>query len=145
MNPSDWNNILSTVIENQNTEVRTSSRILDMSLKSKGYNIQRLGRLVVMKNEPKMFWSTEILPLDEDEFDDHEEDDSIIPDKFKRLISKDKSSGSGCATSSSEFRIENDEESNDEDEEKIIVVNDVDDAEWWTMVGCFSKVYYFCI
>lgn len=137
LNPADWNIALSTALDATNMNVRTGLRALKLMLKMKGNSLQELGNVLVMKNMAKMFWKGQALVDDEDEFIGHREGPDDIPVKFKPLISKEKSVGSGCATSAADIKFDDDEDHRS----PVFVSPDMDDDDWWTMVGqmIFSK------
>lgn len=141
VNPTDWNNIIVNVLSAKVAEEDSSTRGLDLSLKTRNTKLNNLGRLKITKTKANMAWGASD-DDDDDDFsndDDEEEGDTgHVPKTFKRLISKQKESRSGCATSTKEMKssIDND----DDDDNSHVFVSEMEESEWWTMVMTVSGV-----
>ncbi|KAK2579358.1 hypothetical protein KPH14_008307 [Odynerus spinipes] len=129
MNAVDWNNVLANVLAAHNTQSQETSQSLDLSIKSKTSKLENLGSVTVKKNAAKIHWAEED---EDDEQDDAENDD--VPEAFEKLISEEKGKRTGCATKEMKMLHE------DEQDTTHVLVSEMDDNEWWTMVGTVSGV-----
>lgn len=137
MNSVDWNNILSNVIISHNAESQEAPQSLDLLIKKKGSKLDNLGNVIVKKNEVKVQWEED--NDDDDKNDDNnnnddDEDDDGIPDVFEKIISEEKGTPVGCATKEMKMLHEHEHDSTH------VLVTEMDDNEWWTMVGTVSGV-----
>ncbi|XP_397545.2 uncharacterized protein LOC409096 [Apis mellifera] len=138
INPVDWNNVLSNVIADYAKESQSNTAFLDLSMKVKAGELQSLGSITILKDKVKLHWGDENEEKDEEDDDDadNDEDTNEMPKEFKKLISKEKGTKVGCATTPKEIKLlhEND------DEDAQVLVSEMDNSEWWTMVGTVSGV-----
>lgn len=126
MNAVDWNNVLSTTLAAHNTQSQETPQTLDLLMKRKNSKLENLATISVKKNTAKIHWS--------EEAEDDEQDEDDIPEIFEKIITEEKSTRAGCATK--EMRMLN----NDEQDTTHVLVSEMDDSEWWTMVGTVSGV-----
>ncbi|XP_003491720.1 uncharacterized protein LOC100750161 [Bombus impatiens] len=145
VNAVDWNNVVSNVIAGHAKESQSSVASLELSMKVKASDLQTIGTIVVSKNKVKLHWGDDDDndgdkddddEKDDDKDDDNEDDEDEMPKAFKKLISKEKGMKTGCATTPKEIKMlhEND------DETAQVLVSEIDNTEWWTMVGTVSGV-----
>lgn len=125
------------------TEEDTSSKSLDLSLKTRYSKLTPLGRMKVTKGKANMAWGTSEDDDDDDFSDDDEEEGDVghVPKLFKKLISKQKESRSGCATSTKEIKSTLDDD--DDNENSHVFVTEMEESEWWTMVRLILFFYLF--
>ncbi|KAL2737653.1 uncharacterized protein V1478_001739 [Vespula squamosa] len=131
MNSVDWNNILSNVLISHNIESQDAPQSLDLLIKKKGFKLENLGSVIVKKNSVKIQWEEED---DDDDDDDDDGKNDDIPDAFEKIVSEEKGTRSGCATKEMKMLHEN------EHDTTHILVSEMNDSEWWTMVGTVSGV-----
>lgn len=131
----DWNNVLSNVIADYAKESQSNTAFLDLSMKVKAGELQSLGSIVILKDKVKLHWGDDDESEEKDEEDDddadNDEDKNEMPKEFKKLISKEKGTKVGCATSPKEIKLLHE----DDDEDAQVLVSEMDNSEWWTMVG----------
>ncbi|XP_017887752.1 uncharacterized protein LOC108629520 [Ceratina calcarata] len=151
VNPVDWNNVLSNVIADHMKESQSSATSLELSMKVKAAELQTLASISVHKNKIKLRWGDEDDDDDkddddkddddDDEDDDDDDDDdkkdkNEMPKAFKKLITKEKGTKTGCATTPKEIKLLHE----DDDEAAQVLVSEMDNTEWWTMVATVSGV-----
>ncbi|XP_015606713.1 uncharacterized protein LOC107273245 [Cephus cinctus] len=152
VNLPDWNSALTKALSAQNAESQKATRTLSLSIKSRDSVLENIGKLVVKKDVAKIIWKTEKDDDDDDNDDDDQDDDAApgkkskddkidddhdaLPEVVKKIIINNKDSKTGCATTPKEVKILREE---DEDDARV-VVSEMDDSEWWTMVGTVSGV-----
>ncbi|XP_012288828.1 uncharacterized protein LOC105704314 [Orussus abietinus] len=136
LNPVEWNNVVEGATSKQNTDSTTGSRTLELFMKGSSPTVEELGKIVVNKGAAKIYWRGQEVGSDEDD-DDSEEESDAIPKTLKKVLAKGKDVRSGCATSGKEIKTLTED---DEQEAAHIVVSEMDDSEWWTMVGTVSGV-----
>lgn len=111
-------------------------------MKTKSAELQTLGAVVVHKNKVKLHWGgqdggdNDDEKKDDEEDDDDADDEEEMPKAFKKLITKEKGTKTGCATTSKEMKLLHE----DDDQAAHVLVSEMDDTEWWTMVS--SLEYY---
>lgn len=127
MNSVDWNNILSNVLISHNIESQDAPQSLDLLIKMKGSKLENLGSVIVKKNSVKIQWEEE--DDDDDDNDDDNGKNDDIPDAFEKIVSEEKGTRSGCATKEMKMLYENGHDTTH------ILVSEMDDSEWWTMVS----------
>lgn len=131
---------MSNVIAGHAKESQSSAASLELSMKVKASDLQTIGTIVVSKNKVKLHWGDDDDndddkddddEKDDDKDDDNEDDEDEMPKAFKKLISKEKGMKTGCATTPKEIKMlhEND------DETAQVLVSEIDNTEWWTMVS----------
>lgn len=150
VNPVDWNNVLSNVIADHEKETRGGATSLELSMKVKAAELQTIGSISVHKNKVKLRWGDgdddddkddddKDDDDDDDDDDDEDEDDddkNEMPKAFKKLITKEKGTKTGCATTPKEIKLLHE----DDDEAAQVLVSEMDNSEWWTMVATVSGV-----
>lgn len=142
VNSVDWNNVLSSVLASHATEAQATPQSLSLSIKTKtAREMEELGRVLVRKGKAKLVWAGQNPNDDDDDDDDAEDaddDDDVdgMPKQLKKLISKEKGVKTGCATATKEIKLLHDED----DEAAQVLVSEMDDSEWWTMVCTVSGV-----
>ncbi|XP_034177174.2 uncharacterized protein LOC117602802 [Osmia lignaria lignaria] len=150
VNPVDWNNVLTNVLADQAKESQSVPSSLELSMKVKAAELQTLGSIVVNKNKVKLHWGNEDDDDDDDkdgdddddddEDDDDDDDDGEMPSMFKKLITKEKGTKTGCATTPKQIKLLHDDDDDDDDEATRVLVSEMDDSDWWTVVGTVSGV-----
>lgn len=116
-----------------NIESQTASRFLDLSVKTKTSNLERLGSVIVRQNRTKVYWG-------EGKWDEKEEDNvegteespvasesDDMPYTFRRLLNQENELLTGCATTFKEIK------KLDKEDSDAVLVSGMND-EWWTMV-----------
>ncbi|KOC67033.1 hypothetical protein WH47_11686 [Habropoda laboriosa] len=142
VNAVDWNNVLSNVIADHVKEAQSTAASLELSMKVKASELQTLGTLVIHKNKVKLHWGDEENGEDgkdgdnDDDDDDDDDEEEEMPKAFKKLITKEKGTRTGCATTPKEIKLLHE----DDDEAAQVLVSEMDNSEWWTMVGTVSGV-----
>ncbi|KZC08308.1 PREDICTED: uncharacterized protein LOC107186556 [Dufourea novaeangliae] len=137
VNPVDWNNVLSNVLTGYAKESHTTAMSIDLSMKVKAADLQSLGTVAVEKNKATLHWGDEDSNDDDDDDDDDDDHNGEeMPNIFKKLIAKEKGTRTGCATTAKEIKLMHEE---DEDAAQVLV-SEMDNSEWWTMVGTVSGV-----
>ncbi|XP_031827987.1 uncharacterized protein LOC116424994 [Nomia melanderi] len=141
VNPIDWNNVLSNVLAEYTKESQSDPMSMVISIKTRAGSLMHLGSVVVQKNKATMHWGDDDSKDDDDDDDDDEDDDddkddNVMPNVFKKLIAKEKGTRTGCATTAKEIKMLHDED----DDAAQVLVSEVDNSEWWTMVGTVSGV-----
>ncbi|XP_066589667.1 uncharacterized protein [Prorops nasuta] len=141
INSSDWNNAIRNVVSSHNAEVQSSPRSLSLSMKTKGRKLEEIGSVTVRKNSAKILWKGR--EVDDDDKDDEDDgDNDVMPESVRRIMAREKKgSKSGCATTTKEIKMLHDKDGNDDDDDddddketSHVVVSELDDSEWWTMV-----------
>lgn len=130
MNPVDWNNVLANVLATHNAQSQEIPQSLDLLIKSKASKLENLGSITIKKNGVKIHWAEE----DENDEQDDDDDGNNIPDAFEKIISEEKGTRAGCATKDMRMLHEDDHDTTH------VIVSEMDDSEWWTMVGTVSGV-----
>ncbi|XP_043585946.1 uncharacterized protein LOC122569254 [Bombus pyrosoma] len=145
VNAVDWNNVVSNVIAGHAKESQSGAASLELSMKVKASDLQTIGTIVVSKNKVKLHWGDDDDndgdkddddEKDDDKDDDNEDDEDVMPKAFKKLISKEKGMKTGCATTPKEIKMLHESD----DETAQVLVSEIDNTEWWTMVGTVSGV-----
>lgn len=143
VNPVDWNNVLSNVLAEYTKESQNAAMTLDISIKKKAAELMRLGSVVVHKNKASLHWGDDDDDDkdgddddDDDDDDGDDDDDNVMPAVFKKLITKEKGTKTGCATTAKEIKMLHEED----DDAAQVLVSEMDNTEWWTMVGTVSGV-----
>ncbi|CAK9797841.1 hypothetical protein ANTQUA_LOCUS1363 [Anthophora quadrimaculata] len=143
VNAVDWNNVLSNVIADHVKESQSTAASLELSMKVKASELQTLGTISIHKNKVKLHWGSDDDDDDNDKDDDDDDDDNDddddeeeMPKAFKKLIAKEKGTRTGCATTPKEIKLLHE----DDDEAAHVLVSEMDNTEWWTMVGTVSGV-----
>lgn len=137
MNAVDWNNVVSNVIAGHTKESQSGAASLELSMKVKASDLQTIGTIVVSKNKVKLHWGDDDDndgdndEEDDDNDDDKEDDEDVMPKAFKKLISKEKGTKTGCATTPKEIKMLHE----DDEETAQVLVSEIDNTEWWTMVS----------
>ena len=141
VNAVDWNNVLSIVLADYVKDSQSTPMSLDLSMKVKAAELQAVGTVAVQKNKAKLRWGDED-SMDDDDDDDKDDDDENdddgddMPNMFKKLITKEKGTRTGCATTPKEIKMLHKED----DDDAQVLVSEMDNTEWWTMVGTVSGV-----
>lgn len=140
VNPVDWNNVLTNVLADHAKQSQSTTASLELSMKVKAADLQTLGSIVVSKNKVKLHWGDDDDDDDDDKDDDDEDDDDDdgddMPGMFKKLITKEKGTKTGCATTPKEIKLLHE----DDDDAAHVLVSEMDDSDWWTVVGTVSGV-----
>ncbi|KAF3424020.1 hypothetical protein E2986_13701 [Frieseomelitta varia] len=155
VNAVDWNNVLSNVIADHAKESQSNAGSLELLMKAKASDLQTIGTIAVGKNKVKLHWGDDDDDKKDDDNDkkdddddddedddddsddeDDEDDEDKMPKTFKKLISKEKGTKTGCATTPKEIKMLHE----DDDEAAQVLVSEMDNTEWWTMVGTVSGV-----
>ncbi|XP_029169309.1 uncharacterized protein LOC114939221 isoform X2 [Nylanderia fulva] len=139
INPLDWNHVVSNMSLTHNIESQTASRFLDLSVKTRTSNLERLGSVIVRQNRTKVYWSEGKWDEKEDNVEETEEsriarESDDMPYTFKRLLNQENELLTGCATTVKEIK------KLDEDASKAVLVSGMEDDEWWTMIYTISSV-----
>jgi len=124
--------MVSNILMTHKAESEAESKFLDLSMKKKTNNLERLGGIIVRQNKTKIYW-------DESKADDEEEDvmeknyeaskSNDVSYMFKELLKEEKELRSGCVK-----EIKN-EKSN---ETTRVLISGMDDDEWLTTVTFFD-------
>ncbi|XP_054013408.1 uncharacterized protein LOC128895136 [Hylaeus anthracinus] len=148
VNAVDWNNVLSNVLADYAKESQSSPMSLELSMKVKSGDVETIGTVAIQKNKAKLHWGGGKDDDDDDDDDDDEDDDdddnddddkedaNVMPSAFKKLISKEKGTRTGCATTAKEIRLLHE----GDDDAAQVLVSEMDDTEWYTMVGTVCGV-----
>ncbi|XP_033329816.2 uncharacterized protein LOC117222288 [Megalopta genalis] len=144
VNPVDWNNVLSNVLTEYIKESRAAANSMDISIKKRGTQLMRLGRVVVHQNKASLHWGDDADDSKDDDDDDKDNDnddnddinETVMPILFKKLMTKEKGTRTGCATTTKEIKMIHE----DDDDAAQVLVSEMDNTEWWTMVGTVSGV-----
>lgn len=133
----DWNHVVSDMLITHNVESEATPKFLDLSMKKKTSNLERLGGIIVRQNRTKVYWG-------ESKADEKEEDvievtkknheaprgnDNEVSYMFRELLKEENEPRSGCATDVKEIKML---EKNSKATQ--VLVSGMDDNEWWTMV-----------
>ncbi|KAG7189637.1 hypothetical protein KM043_017317 [Ampulex compressa] len=144
INPIDWNNVVANILASHNAETHDATFSLRLSMKAKSAELKTVGNVIIRSSKAKLYWEGQNPEEDDDEedglheqhgVDDHDDEDDM-PDFFKRLLFTGKDVKSGCATTIKEIKMLHE----DDDEAARVLVSEMDDTEWWTMVGTVSGV-----
>lgn len=148
--------MVSKILSSRNEQTLDEPRGLDILSKIGGSGIESIGKITVKKNVAKISWKIAEVGKknkkksskeakededDDDEDEDDDEEDEDVPDKVKKIIAKSKNeetTKTGCLSSLLEAKLTKDQEGT----VTHVVVSEMDDAEWWTMV---SSNIYSCI
>ncbi|XP_076760557.1 uncharacterized protein LOC143429057 [Xylocopa sonorina] len=149
VNVVDWNNVLSNVIADRIKELLSAVSSLELSMKAKASELQTIGTITIHKNKVRLRWGND---EDDDGGDDNDDDDNgdgdkghrkddagdkgEMPKAFVKLIVKEKGTRTDCATTPKEIKLLHE----DDDDAAQVLVSEVDNSEWWTMVGTVSGV-----
>ncbi|XP_043289573.1 uncharacterized protein [Venturia canescens] len=146
LNSADWNKVLDSILTVVNADIQSTSKTLDIAIKKKSGTLEKLGHVTVMKNHAKIQWKgqssseaddDDAASSNNDEDDDDADDTGSLPEIFKRIQSKEKEKRAGCATTTKEIKMLHAE---DDDEAARVLLTEMDESEWWTMVGTVSGV-----
>ncbi|XP_011864134.1 PREDICTED: uncharacterized protein LOC105560019 [Vollenhovia emeryi] len=143
INPLDWDHMVSNVLVTHNAESEAAPKFLDLSMKKKTGNLERLGGIIVRQNRTQVYWGES--KADEKEEDVAEETEKSrgarkgndnVSYMFRELLKGENESRSGCATAVKEIKMLNEKNS----DATQILISGMDDNEWWTMVCTVSGV-----
>ena len=126
-------------------ESQSNAASLELLMKAKASDLQTIGSITVSKNKVKLHWGDNDNEKDDEKDDDDDDDDDDdgdgdgdddddedkMPKTFKKLISKEKGTKTGCATTPKEIKMLHE----DDDEAAQVLVSEMDNTEWWTMVS----------
>lgn len=137
--------MISNVLMAHNVESEAAPKFLDLSMKEKTNNLERLGSIIVRQNRTQIYWGES--KADEKEEDVTEEIERIahralrgndnVSYMFKELLEEENESPAGCATVVKEMKMLNENDS----EATQILVSGMDDNEWWIMVMSFEILF----
>jgi len=128
----DWNHMVSNMLMTHKAESEAASKFLDLSMKKKTSNLERLGGMIIRQNKTKVYW-------DESKTNDEEEDvmeknheaskSNDVSYMFRELLKEENELRSGCVK-----EIKN-EKSN---EATQVLISGMDDDEWLITVTFFD-------
>ncbi|KYM95746.1 PREDICTED: uncharacterized protein LOC108780063 [Cyphomyrmex costatus] len=142
INPLDWNHMVSNMLMIHNKELEETSKFLNLSMKKKTSNLERLGDIVFHQNKTKIYW-------DKNKINGKEKDimqksgknhgasrsNDNMSYMFRELIKEENESISGCVTGVKEIKMQ--EKNNNATQ---VLVSGMNHNEWWTMVCTVSGV-----
>ncbi|XP_032668558.1 uncharacterized protein LOC116842866 [Odontomachus brunneus] len=142
INPLDWNHMVSSVLMAHNVESQAAPRFLDLSMRKKTGDLERLGSVIVRKDKARVYWgeqsgvsqerdTKEAGGNDDTTAEDNYED---VPFAFRELLNRGNEPRSGCAVKEIKMVHEKDNETTQ------VLVSGMDDNEWWTTVCTVSGV-----
>ncbi|XP_034952292.1 uncharacterized protein [Chelonus insularis] len=128
INHAEWNTMVGNVISTRNAQLEILTRTLDIYIKTNTRNFEKLGEIKVKKNDARIYWDDE-----EEEEDEGLHGDNLIPEIFRTLLLDTQEKTTGCATS---VKFQD----NDDDDDVSKVAFDIDDHEFWTVVGVVGGI-----
>ncbi|XP_024888342.1 uncharacterized protein LOC112465155 isoform X1 [Temnothorax curvispinosus] len=143
INSLDWDHMVSNVLMTHNVKSEAAPKFLDLSMKKKTSNLERLGGIIVRQNRTQVYWGDS--KADEKEKDVTEEteknhrtpeDNGDVSRMFRELLKGENEPRSGCAIAVKEIEMLNEKNK----EATQILVSGMDDNEWWTMVWTVSGI-----
>ncbi|XP_012260329.2 uncharacterized protein LOC105688519 [Athalia rosae] len=146
VNSADWNEMIAKILSSQNDQSVLEPRGLNILIKSKDGEMESLGEILVKENEAIISWKdtkpaiqTKKKGVAKTADEEEEDDDETLPEVLKKIAEKSKNDETteGCLSELHEAKLTKDEE---EQQGTHIVVSEMDDTEWWTMVGTVSGV-----
>ncbi|XP_011165812.2 uncharacterized protein LOC105200113 isoform X2 [Solenopsis invicta] len=142
INPLDWNQAVSDTLITHNTELDAALKFLELFMKKKTSNLERLGGIIIHQNRAKVYWSeNKANEKEENETEETEKNHEApkgndnVSYMFRELLKEENESQSGCAIDVKEIKML---EKNSKTTQ--ILVSGMDDSEWWTMVYIVSSV-----
>ncbi|XP_046472029.1 uncharacterized protein [Neodiprion pinetum] len=154
VNSADWMEMISKVLASRNAETVSEPRGFKLLVKIRDGGLKTLGKINVKRNVARISWSGKDGAKgkgkveekrkgkgtnEETEDDEDEEEEQDTPDEIEKIAEKAKKkqiANLDCASNLHEAKLTEDEE----DHATQIVVAEMDDTEWWTMVGTVSGV-----
>lgn len=135
--------MISNVLMMHNAESEAASKFLDLYMKKKTSNLERLGGIIVRQNRTQIYWGES--KTDEKEEDVTEETEKTyrasgnnnVPYVLKEHLKEENEPRSACATAVKEIKVLNKQDN----EATQILVSGMDDNEWWTMVMPFDILF----
>lgn len=126
--------MISNMLLAHNAESETASRFLDLSVKMRTSNLERLGSVIVRQNRAKVYWGKD--KWDEEEKSNVEgteeshapSESEGVPYTFRGFLNRENEPLTGCAMTVKELK-----KLHEGDNEEILV-SGMDDDEWWTVV-----------
>lgn len=131
INPLDWDHMVSNVLMMHNAELEAAPKFLDLSMKKKTRNLERLGSIIVRKNRTQIYWGKDRMDkkeyVTEETEKNHKDTVSYI---FRELLKEENEPQLRCAITDKEIKMLNEKDR----EATQILVSGMNDNEWWTMV-----------
>lgn len=132
----DWNHMVSNMLLTHNAESEATPKFLDLSMKRKTSNLERLGGMIVRQNKTKVYWRESKADEKEKNVTEETEKNHGAPKSydnmsymFRELLKEENESRLECTTAVKEIKMH--EKNN---EATRILVSGMNDNEWWTMV-----------
>jgi len=124
--------MVSNMLMTHKAESEATPKFLDLSMKKKTSNLERLGGMIIRQNKTKVYWDESKADDEEDMEKNHEASKSNdVSYMFRELLKEENELRSGCATVK---EIKN-EKGN---EATRVLISGMDDDEWLTTVTLFD-------
>lgn len=144
INPLDWDHMVSNVLTTHNAELEATPKFLDLFIKKKTNNLERLGGIIFRQNKTQIYWSESKTNVKVEDITEKTEQDHKTPEEshnvsymFRELLEEENEPRSRCATAIKEITMMNEKDS----EATQILVSGMNDNEWWTMVISFHILF----
>lgn len=147
--------MITKLISSKNAESSSEEQSLDIYLKSKDKAIEKLGEISVKEKVVKVSWigiekvkteqdnkrakksgkQNKEKNIVKDKNGEEDEEDKDMPEVLEKIAKKSKNAETetaGCVSQLQEAKLTKNEET--EDQATHVVVSEMDDSEWWTMV-----------
>lgn len=132
--------MVSKVLMTHNAELEATPKFLDLSMKKKTRNLERLGSIIIRKNRTQIYWGRGKMNKKEDITQETEKNHKV-PDTvsymFRELLKGENEPQSRCTIADNEIKILKEK---DKDATQILV-SDMNDNEWWIMVIHFDIIF----
>ncbi|KYQ56920.1 hypothetical protein ALC60_04124 [Trachymyrmex zeteki] len=142
INPLDWNHMVSNMLMTHNKESEAAPKFLNLFMKKKTGNLERLGDIIIHQNKTKVYWDKSKMDEKEKNVTEKTEKNHGAPRSnnnisymFRELLKKEDERQSGCATAVKEIKVQE-----TDNEATQVLVSGMSDNEWWTMVCIVSGV-----
>lgn len=121
-----------------NAELEMTPKFLDLSMKKKTRNLERLGSIIVRKNRTQIYWGKSRIDKKEEVMEKTKKNykalEDTVPYMFREFLKGENEPQSGCTTDIKEI--------NEKDKQTSqILVSSMNDNEWWTMVIRFNIIF----
>ena len=122
---NDWNDLITSVLASFTLENKFDERKLKFKIKEKHQDIKTNGLIHILKNDIKIYYNNQLFVSNSFE---RNEAHMVL----KNFIADNKAN-TGCDRSITEKGI-SDKKSKGEYKPNSVIVADITDSEWWTMV-----------
>lgn len=135
--------MVSNMLMTHNKESEAAPKFLNLFMKKKTGNLERLGDIIIHQNKTKVYWDKSKMDEKEKNVTEKTEKNHGAPRSnnnisymFRELLKKEDERQSGCATAVKEIKVQE-----TDNEATQVLVSGMSDNEWWTMVAFLALFY----